>query len=380
MNILVLSRFAYDQSPYRIFVHDQVKAYQALGHQVRVISCLSRFKKGVNAYALHKKEAVVDGVRVYYPRHLSLSRYGQYGANVAFGYRAVLRLVKKLRRDFPIDLIHAHFIDFDGAVAVRLKKKLGIPVVITTHGYDTVDELAAGNGPKLLPICRQADAVVAVSSMLKNALLREDPSLSIRVILNGFNLQDCPRDVKKEPYSIIAVGALVERKKFHVVIQALAQVQKRYPQATLTLVGEGGERVRLEALIQELHLEQSVRLTGFLPNQQVMALMAAHQVFAMPSVHEGFGIVYLEAMAAGCVCIGTQKEGVADLIVSGENGLLVPPDDANTLANEIAALFASPNDRQRLAQAGQQAAVTLTWEENAKKNLALFEEILANRG
>ncbi|HIS69016.1 MAG TPA: glycosyltransferase [Candidatus Gallacutalibacter stercoravium] len=379
MNILVLSRFAYDRSPYRCFVHDQVRAYRALGHDARVISCLSLGKGGVNDFAAGKRENVVDGVPVYYPRHPSFSSYGQYGANVFFGYHAVRRTARTMAPDFVPDVIHAHFIDFDGAVAVRLAQDWGIPAVITTHGYDTVDEIAAGHSEKLIPICRRADAVVAVSSMLKNALLRQDPSLRIEVILNGFRLEAVPAEKTKKRHSVISVGALTARKHFDITIQALALARRKIPDATLTVVGQGEERQRLEELAQKLGLGQAVTFTGFLPNEEVLARMAEHEVFAMPSVREGFGIVYPEAMASGCVTIGTQGEGIADFITDGVNGGLVPPGDPEALAGYLVRCFTDEAFRRRLASAGAESARGLTWENNAKRNLALFERLAAEK-
>jgi glycosyltransferase involved in cell wall biosynthesis len=94
----------------------------------------------------------------------------------------------------------------------------------------------------------------------------------------------------------------------------------------------------------------------------------------MPSIREGFGIVYAEAMACGCVAIGTEGEGIADLIVSGENGYLVPPDDPEAIVETITACLQQPESMRAVADAGRAAALQLTWEVNAAQYLQLFQE------
>ena len=95
----------------------------------------------------------------------------------------------------------------------------------------------------------------------------------------------------------------------------------------------------------------------------------------MVSKPEGFGIVYLEAMAAGCITVGTAGEGVADVIRSGENGFLVPADDPEAIVQIIENCLANSKKAAALAAAGQIAARKLTWEENAKQHIRLFTEL-----
>lgn len=104
--------------------------------------------------------------------------------------------------------------------------------------------------------------------------------------------------------------------------------------------------------------------------------MAACQFFVMPSHPEGFGIVYLESMANGCITIGTEGEGIADLIHSGENGFLVPADDPDSIVQVIEWCLANPEKAAAIAERGRQDALALTWERNAAQYLALFQTLL----
>ena len=96
----------------------------------------------------------------------------------------------------------------------------------------------------------------------------------------------------------------------------------------------------------------------------------------MPSVNEGFGIVYLEAMASGCITVGTEGEGIADLIVSGKNGFLVPPDSPDAIVSVIEWCLEHPEEADAIAEQGRKDALDLTWEHNAEQYIELFERML----
>ena len=95
----------------------------------------------------------------------------------------------------------------------------------------------------------------------------------------------------------------------------------------------------------------------------------------MPSYPEGFGIVYLEAMASGCITIGTEGEGIANLIKNGENGFLVPPDDPDDIAAVMEWCLAHPEEATAIADRGRQDALSLTWDHNAEQYIKLFKEL-----
>lgn len=95
----------------------------------------------------------------------------------------------------------------------------------------------------------------------------------------------------------------------------------------------------------------------------------------MPSYPEGFGIVYLEAMASGCVTIGTKGEGIDGFIRDGENGFLVPPDDVDAIVQTIDRCFQSPALEESISAAGRRDAKRQTWAHNAEQYIQLFEEL-----
>lgn len=378
MNILVVCHYGLYESLSLSFVHHQAAAYAALGHRVRVLIPIPAGKVGPGGTrflpALEYRAS--EGVERFYLRYLSLSTYGKKRFNTASAIQALSKRLDKLLEGFAPDVIHAHTLGLDSEIGVFLKERLGVPLVVTTHGGDTFNPVKAGDTENLRQYAARPDGLVAVSSLLRNTLKDSGVERPVSVILNGFHIQSVITGTSPEPESILQVGFLIERKKGDITIQALNLLKKTVPDASLTLIGNGPEQARFEALVKKLGLQRDVRFMGRQPNPVVLEEMSKARFFVMPSVREGFGIVYLEAMASGCVTIGTEGEGIADLIVSGENGFLVPPDDPDAIANTISWCLEHPEEAAAIAERGRRDALGLTWEKNAEQYTALFQSLI----
>lgn len=378
MNILIICHYGLYQEFSSSFVHAQAEAYAALGHHVRVIVPIAVGKRDWDrkrlSVSLQRREE--DGVELFLLRFLSLSNYGEKGFNVSSAIRVIRRHFRALLDDFTPNIIHAHTLGFDSSVGAWLKKQLHVPLVVTTHGSDTSVPVAQGRAASLKAYCDQADSVVAVSSALAGKLRSCGTQTPVSVILNGFHFRFLPEALGKDGITMLQAGHFSEQKRFHITIRSFAQIQKAHPEAALVLIGDGAKRRELENLCKKLGLEGSVRFTGQISNQAVLAKMGQARFFVMPSVNEGFGIVYLEAMACGCVVIGTEGEGIADLIVSGKNGFLVPPDNPYAIARTVEWCLTHPREAETVAERGHQAALELTWEKNAERYINLFEELV----
>ena len=380
MNILVVAHYQNDSSPTAIFIHDQVKAYVTLGHRVRVIVPIPLGKRGFLKKGRFRSDMnVVDGVEHFFVRHLSLSNYGVGGFNTRCAIAAIARQYDRLLADFVPDIIHAHTIGFDSDIAAWFKSRLHVPLVVTTHGSDTSVPYEKGQIDWLLEKANVADHVVAVSSVLAGKLKSCGTKTPVSAILNGFCVQSLHPEEERTPCSLIQVGHLIAQKHFDTTMQAFALLKEACPDARLIIVGHGPEQTNLERMAEKLGVSKSVRFTGQLPNEAVLVEMARAQFFCMPSVREGFGIVYLEAMASGCVTIGTEGEGIADVIEHGKNGFLVPADNPKAIADVVEWCFTNPQEAVVIAQCGKQKAMALTWEDNAKKYLELFQTLITKR-
>ena len=145
---------------------------------------------------------------------------------------------------------------------------------------------------------------------------------------------------------------------------------------SLTVIGQGALRSKLETLCEQLGVSGFVQFLGRKPNHEVFQKMCESGFFVMASKPEGFGIVYLEAMAAGCVAVGTEGEGIDGVIKNGENGFLVPADDVETVVTVIKNAMADPQHMAAIAARGKATALNMTWEHNARQYEELFGQLL----
>ena len=267
----------------------------------------------------------------------------------------------------------------DGHAGLLLARALGVPVALTVHGTDIFHYFIPGKEPwkRNIRIAQDVDALMAVSSLLMSrvAPYRSEDRLS-RVVQNGVDLSLVPNDEKRKPRSVISVGTLKARKCMDRTLEAFARLADEYPDATLTIVGIGEMEEQLRARIGQLGLQSRITLTGGLPHEEVLRRMAQSDLFVLPSWGEGYGIVYIEAMAAGCIAVGAKDEGIADTITDGENGFLVPAGDIDETERVMRQVFAHPEAYEALRQKGMQSAHGLTWVRNAEKTAEVYREAI----
>ena len=386
LRILMMIHRQADNSPYCFYVHEQAKALTARGHEVVVISAvgvtpmMKRLRPGqAEVAARTPKEAVVDGVRVFYPRYLTLGNAGERLLGGRLLAASALPVAKALHREKPFDLVHAHMLPRDGHAGLIVARALGIPFALTVHGTDIFHYFIPGQTPwpRNVRIAREAYALMAVSTLLMSrvAPYRGGEKLS-RVVPNGVDLSLAPDEAHSVPRAVISVGTLKARKCMDRTLEAFAQLAGDFPDATLTIVGMGEMEGALRARIAQLGLERRVTLTGGLPHEEVVARMAQSDLFVLPSWGEGYGIVYIEAMAAGCIAVGARGEGIEDTIRDGENGFLVPAGDVDETERVMRAVFAHPQDYAALRERGRQDARALTWACNARLTEDVYRQAL----
>ncbi len=212
-----------------------------------------------------------------------------------------------------------------------------------------------------------ATHVLANSHATKRALLQNAPWLDaerIEVIHNGIALdafvQSARHSFRKE-WKIPAqapvlgfVGQLDERKGLGVLLSAFELIRQRLPEARLVLAGEGPLREMIESAARERGWEENVVLAGFVDD--VAAVMQAIDVLVLPSYWEGFGIVIIEAMACGRPVITTNLSSMPEIVEDGRTGYLIPPGEAQALAEHALTLLQDRALRERMGTAGRERA------------------------
>jgi L-malate glycosyltransferase len=229
------------------------------------------------------------------------------------------------------DLIHAHSY-FAGKVALDLKKKYGIPYVITEHHSGFVDSrIPKWQYPIISDVLDNADAIVAVSEDLK-LRLKKFTAKNIAVIPNLVDGQIFQPSVANytEKIKMICVAGLTERKGQSELIDAFYHTIKKYPNIQLTLVGDGDQRNVLLKKVGKLKLEKHIFFTGSIDKASVNDLLVKSNFFVLASKSENLPVAIIEAQCCGLPILATNVGGVKELI-SEKNGILIPPDDKNAL-------------------------------------------------
>jgi len=235
---------------------------------------------------------------------------------------------------------------------------LSTPYAVFLHGIEVWRPL----GAREMDVLRGAALRIANSHFTAREAERANPGLGRIDVCSLALPKGAPRTTLADPNvddvrpTVLVVGRLAstERYKGHEqLLRAWPGVRARVPDARLVIAGDGDDAPRLRRLAADFARDASVHFTGFLSRAGLDAEYARASLFALPSRGEGFGLVYLEAMSHGLACIGSRHDAASEVIVDGETGALVDPDDIDALARTIAGLLESPSRRRALGEAGR---------------------------
>jgi glycosyltransferase involved in cell wall biosynthesis len=232
------------------------------------------------------------------------------------------------------------------------------PVLFNLHGA----HVAPLADPHTLggQVVRSADWIVACSRATLEHLCDLAPEIRPRasVVYNGVPAPDAPPgDPPVDPPRLVCLGRLHEEKGFDVALAAADRLAARWPRLEVVLGGEGPARADLEAIAAQGRLAGRVSFPGWVDPDAVHALLASATVVLMPSIHEGFGLVALEAALAARPVVASRVEGIPEVVVDGETGLLVPPGDPDALAAAIERLLADPERARALGARARDLAI-----------------------
>lgn len=263
-------------------------------------------------------------------------------------------------REKKVAHLHAHFGTVSTTVARIAARLAGITYSFTAHAKDIFFDY---DQPVQLDFkLRDATAAITVSEF-NVAYLRSqfgpDADRVVR-IYNGLDLERFSyTEPRPEATEILAVGRLVEKKGFDVLVDAIATLRDQGLDARCRIIGGGEEDARLTDRIRRAGLQDRVILAGPLPQSAVIEAMRSAAVFACPCVvgedgnRDGMPTVLLEAMALGTPCIATSVTGIPELVRDGETGLCVPEGDAGALANGLARLLDDAALRARFSRSAR---------------------------
>jgi glycosyltransferase involved in cell wall biosynthesis len=320
-----------------------------------------------------RAEAVGVPVRMVAPLPLGLA-----------GARRVPGLARLLRRERP-EVFHAHMSSpvaakwgLAAAALARVPAVVGTVQVISQYFPDRSTRW------QLRLLAGRVDRYLAVSRAIGAELVERYrwPAAKVEVVHNAVEVErfgvEAPPGLREELGAVgrplvLTCARLSDQKGHPVLLEAAAEV----PEAVFALAGEGPERARLEVLAERLGVAERVRFLG--RRDDVPELLAAADVFALPSLYEGTSLAVLEAMAASRAVVSSAIGGTEELIEDGRNGLLVPPSDPGALAAALRRLLGDPGLREQLAsRARERVELEFTRARMAARVGAVYEQVLGD--
>ncbi len=322
--------------------------------------------------AVSKKEYEFSGAKVY---RLPINKLIPHSSPSKSQISKQIKLVNNVleENNFKPDVIIGHWPSPQLEIMSEIVPKFNCKSAIVLHGMEYL------NNPKF-PIkeylthvdkvgCRSVSQAHQKQELLK---LSELPFVCYSGIpdeyLANFNLNtDKFNNINK--WKFVYVGRLVEYKRIDVVIKSLANLKN--VNWEFSIVGEGGELSNLQNLCKELNVLDKVKFLGRQPREKVMNILNESHCFVMVSKDEVFGLVYLEAMAASCLAIGSIGEGIDGIINDGENGFLVTPADIGALTKSLNNVCSmDKNDIVKIVENGYQTVQRFSDTEAAKDYLS----------
>jgi len=315
--------------------------------------------------------------------HIHRLKYPRLGllSTVPFSVAAVA----VLRRINP-SLVHVQcpFYGMAGYLYSKLTKK---PYVVYFRGDDAYLPYS-GTRFFLKLIVRNAAKVIALTEHMRRAV-REQYDRDALVIPNGVDVTrfaDLSREaaraefnIKENEQVVIFVGSLIPVKGIKYLVEAMNIVIQHFPEARLLIVGDGSERQKLEVLVMKLNLGKSVTFVGRIENAKVPEYLTASDVFALPSLSEGFPNVILEAMATGLPIVTTNVTGLPEIVKDGENGFVVEPQNSQQLAERILLILDNKILREKMTVNDKGWLEHNTWEKITQKLEGVYNYVSVER-
>jgi len=357
-------------------VHHLATALAAAGHEVVV---LSRRPADTDPSTHPATDEVHDGVRViaaaHDPHEFTFAddmmawtlAMGHSMVRAGLAVKSVKKSGKKTDSDRPWrpDVVHAH----DWLVAhpaIALAGFFDVPLVSTIHATEAGRHSGWVSGPTSRQVhaveswlVRESDSLITCSASMADEITELfGPGLAgISVIRNGIDAARwpfAPRKPRTGPGELLYLGRLEYEKGVHDAIAALPRIRRAHPGVTLTIAGEGTQQEWLVGQARRHKVTRAVRFAGHLDHAELLAALHRADAAVLPSHYEPFGLVALEAAAAGTPLVTSNIGGLGEAVINGKTGVSFPPRDIPGLASAVCSVLDDPGAAQRRARAARQ--------------------------
>jgi glycogen synthase len=351
-------------------VHHLSTALAAAGHDVVV---LSRRPSGTDPSTHPSSDEISEGVRVIaaaHDPHEFTFAHDMMAWTLAMGHamtRAGLSLKTRgaTKRSWRPDVVHAH--DWlVGHPAIALSEFYDVPMVSTIHATEAGRHSGWVSGALSRQVhaieswlVRESDSLITCSASMRDEITELfGPGLAeITVIRNGIDAARWPFAARRPPAGppeLLYVGRLEYEKGVHDAIAALPRIRRTHPGARLTIAGEGTQQAWLVEQARKHRVLKATTFLGRLDHAELLALLHRADALVLPSHYEPFGLVALEAAAAGTPLVTSNIGGLGEAVINGHTGVSCPPRDVAGLAAAVRSVLDDPDAAQRRARAARQ--------------------------
>ncbi|MGY1679546.1 glycosyltransferase family 4 protein [Geodermatophilus sp. SYSU D01176] len=348
-------------------VRDLAETLRALGHHVEVLTPAER------------EESLPDEHTTWAGRAVPVPYNGSM-ASLQFGPVSATR-VRRWLREGHFDVVHVHD-PVPPSVGLLVCMMAEGPIVATFHAATTRSKTLAAFGPLVRPWLEKIAGRIAVSDFARRVQVEHlggdaviiPNGVHVRAFAEGPSLPGRARGV--DGPTIGFLGRYDEpRKGLPVLLEAMRTVVRRHPGAQLLIAGRGDPAAVRDVLGEDL--APHVALLGELTEAEKGAFLRSVDVYCAPNLlGESFGIVLIEALAAGAPVVASDLDAFAAVLEDGAAGVLVRRGDARALARAVSDLLADPERRARLAATGRRVAAEYDWSVVARRVLAVYETVL----
>ena len=298
------------------------------------------------------------------------------------------RKLRRLLREEKASVVHAHGLKAALITATALAPARHPHFLFTAHNSlpQSPSKLTQWGANKIQRwMFNGMNTIISVSDAVRSQIIRYVPERKVLTIYNGIassNFGDYPPDTSRVPLGLAlddhvvgTVARLIPGKGLSTLLEAMSLIVKLIPRLHLVIVGDGPERSKLEQYSQGLGLDNKVKFLGW--RDDVPALMAGGDCFALPSLSEGFSLCVLEAMASRLPVVVSDLPALREAVVSGRGGLLVAPGNAPEWAAALLHVLKSPDKAKAMGEYNRQRVDTFFGEDRMVRcTRALYEGLM----
>lgn len=368
-------------------IHYFAQEWVKLGHQVRIVRPWVRYPKIFNfttkakmtkKYGFNERLSI-DSVHVDRITINKIPKINYTQKDIDYIYNKVNNSITD---EFKPNIILCHMINPSLYIGILLKRAFNIPLILTMHTTDLINLSKKNSRFKNYNHIKDSiDGLGFRSEKLKrdyNLLYNIEDTTNQFIIHSGIdsnfiiNRSDLIKKEEKRVNSIFVASNLIPLKNVDVIIKAFNKLNNQ--EIILEIAGDGPEEKKLKALAENSPIRENIKFLGRLNRDRTLEKMRKSDIFVMVSSPETFGLVYLEAMASGCIVIGSKGEGIDGVIRDGENGYLCTPRDINKLVMIFDKIIKmSKVDKAKILYNTLNTAKKMTQDEMAMKYINILE-------